>query len=130
MKTNRIYSCVVGISILMMSLKASAHIEHISVRPLATNIIIPQSRVHAVTIDHRRDIEITAVDVKIDILESTATTTIEIKLINNTNNRQEAELIVPVPDKAVVKGFAYDGPSGQITAEVLLKDQARKITRL
>ena len=35
--------------------------------------------------------------------------------------------MVPVPDGAVIRGFAYDGPQGQITAEVLPKDEARRI---
>ncbi|MHC4558571.1 MAG: VIT domain-containing protein, partial [Planctomycetota bacterium] len=41
--------------------------------------------------------------------------------------RQEAELIVPVPDGAVVRGFAYDGPGDMITAQVLPKDEAKRI---
>jgi len=101
--------------------------EHISVRPLASNIIVPQSRSIAFAPQRRGAIEITAVKVLIDILESTATTTIEIRLQNTSNRRQEAELIVPVPDGAVIRGFAYDGPGGMITAKVLEKEEARRI---
>jgi Ca-activated chloride channel family protein len=104
-----------------------AQMQHISIRPLAPNVIVPQSRGRAFDAERRGAIEITEIGAQIDILESTATTTIEIRLQNTTSRRQEAELIVPVPDGAVVRGFAYDGPKGEITAEVLPKDEAKKI---
>ena len=107
-----------------------AQMNHITIRPPASNVIVPQSRARAFTHDRRGTVEITEVSVLIDILESTATTTIEIRLHNKSNRRQEAELIVPVPDGAVVRGFAYDGPHGQITAQVLPKDEAKRIYRL
>jgi Ca-activated chloride channel family protein len=72
-------------------------------------------------------VEITRVSVLVDIVETMATTTVEIDLVNETNRRQEAELIVPVPDGAVVRGFAYDGPHGPISAEVLPREEARRI---
>ncbi|MHC4582423.1 MAG: VIT domain-containing protein, partial [Planctomycetota bacterium] len=97
------------------------------VRPLAPNIIVPQSRARAFAPERPGAVEITGISVLIDVLESTATTSIEIRLQNTSNRRQEAELIVPVPDEAVVLGFAYDGPDGEITAKVLPKDEARRI---
>jgi len=112
---------------VLLTGSAFGRMQHISIRPLAPNVIMPQSRVVAFAPDRRRAIEITDVSVLIDIIESTATTTIEIRLQNTSNRRQEAELIVPVPDGAVVRGFAYDGPGGMITAEVLAKEEARRI---
>ncbi|MHC4113070.1 MAG: VIT domain-containing protein [Planctomycetota bacterium] len=106
-----------------------AQIQHITIRPPASNVIVPQCRARAFTPDRRGTVEITEISVLIDILESTATTTIEIRLQNRSNRRQEAELIIPVPDGAVVRGFAYDGPHGKITAEVLPKDEAKRIYR-
>lgn len=103
--------------------------RHITVRPLAPNIIVPQSRSRAFAPERAGAVEIMDINVRVDVLESTATTSIEIKLQNTTNRRQEAELIVPVPDGAVVRGFAYDGPGGQITAKVLPKEEARRIYR-
>lgn len=105
----------------------AAQMHHVTVRPLASNVIVPQSRARAFAPAQRGAIEIIEVHALIDILQSTATTTIEIHLHNSSSRRQEAELIVPVPDGAVVRGFAYDGPHGEITAEVLPKGQARKI---
>jgi Ca-activated chloride channel family protein len=108
---------------------AKAQIQHIRIRPPASNVIVPQSRARAFTPDRRGTVEITEINALIDILESTATTTIEIRLQNRSSRRQEAELIVPVPDGAVIRGFAYDGPHGRITAEVLPKDEAKRIYR-
>jgi Ca-activated chloride channel family protein len=112
---------------VVFSGSAWAQMDHIRVRPLAANIIVPQSRERAFRPDRQNYIQVTKISVLIDILESTAVTTIEIQLQNTSGSRQEAELIVPVPAGAVVRGFAYDGPSGEITAEVLAKDEAKRI---
>jgi len=106
---------------------ASAQMRHIGMESSFSNVLIPQSRALAFAPEHQGAVEITKVDVHIDIVEVTATTTIEIHLANRTAQRQEAELIVPVPDGAVIRGFAYDGPSGQITAQVLPREQAKRI---
>jgi len=126
----RLKKKLIGYLILVVAFfvrPALSQINHITVQPLASNIIVPQSGSRAFAPERQGAIEITEVTVLIDILESTATTTIEIRLHNTTNRRQEAELILPVPDGSIVRGFAYDGPSGQITAKVLPKDQARRI---
>jgi Ca-activated chloride channel homolog len=106
---------------------AQAQLSHISVSPMAENVLMPQSRRIAFAPNRAGQVEITDVDVFVDILEGTATTTLEVRLHNTSNRRQEAELIFPVPDGAVVRGFAYDGPSGMLTAQVLPKDQAKQI---
>jgi Ca-activated chloride channel family protein len=113
--------------IMVFASVACGQLRHIGVREITDNVIIPQSRRIAFAPHQRNIIEITKVSVLVDILHSAATTTVEIELRNNTHQRQEAELIFPVPDGAVAKGFAYDGPGGEITAEVLAKDQARQI---
>jgi len=105
----------------------SAQVRHIGIESSFSNVLIPQSRAWAFAPRHERAVEITKVDVLIDIVEVTATTTIEIHLANRTPQRQEAELILPVPDGAVVRGFAYDGPSGRITAQVLPREEAKRI---
>ena len=67
-----------------------AQMRHITVRPLAPNIIVPQSRARAFAPERRGAVEITGINVLIDVLESTATTSIEIRLQNTSNRRQEA----------------------------------------
>jgi len=118
---------LVLVLIAVFCVKVQGQMRHISVRPLAPNIILPQSRSRAFAPERRGAVDITEINVLVDILESTATTTIEIHLHNSSNRRQEAELIVPVPDGAIVRGFAYDGPGGEITAKVLPKEEARQI---
>jgi Ca-activated chloride channel family protein len=117
-------------TILVLTVLASTafgQLHHIGVRDTTDNVIIPQSRRTAFAPRHQNAIEVTKVNMLVDILHSTAITTVEIELHNNTYQRQEAELIFPVPNGAVAKGFAYDGPGGEITAEVLAKEQARRI---
>ena len=93
----------------------------------AVHVVIPQSRMYAYTTDQQGAVKIVRVEAAIDIVETVATTTLEIHLKNTTNGRQEAELLLPVADDAVVSSFAYDGPSGEITAEVLPKEEAERI---
>lgn len=122
----RFIECFI-VSVSIFAIQASAQISHIEIPPFSSNVMIPQSRARAFTPDRGGSVEITDISALIDILENTATTTVEIRLHNTSNRRQEAELIFPVPDGAVVRGFAYDGPDGMITAKVLPKDEARRI---
>jgi Ca-activated chloride channel family protein len=94
---------------------------------LAANIVIPHSRTYAYTTEQQGAVRITRVDATIHILEATASTTLEISLQNTTSSRQEAKLIIPIAEEAVVSGFAYSGTSGQFTAEVLPKAEAERI---
>ncbi|MBN1975648.1 MAG: VWA domain-containing protein [Sedimentisphaerales bacterium] len=121
----KIIECIITASIFAVC--AEAQISHIEVSPFSSNIMIPQSRARAFAPDRGGSVEITDVSALVDILENTATTTIEIRLHNTSNRRQEAELIFPVPDGAVVRGFAYDGPGRMITARVLPKEEAKRI---
>jgi len=127
---NTLHKKLIGSVALTMAFLAGqshAQLHHVSVRPLASNVIVPQSRARAFAPERPGQIEITRIAALVDILESTAVTTIEIQLQNTGGRREEAELIVPVPDGAVVRGFAYDGPGGEITAQVLPKDEAKRI---
>ena len=116
-------------TLLLLALPCSClgQIEHVTIHPPLTNLLVPQSRPWAFTPDRRNSVQVTEVHARIDIVEMTATTTIDLHLENQSPRRQEAELIFPVPDGAVVRGFAYDGPGGQVTAQVLPKDEARRI---
>jgi Ca-activated chloride channel family protein len=119
--------CVLAIGSVWMA-QALAQPSHIEIMPVVPpNILIPSIRPHGFRVDHEKAVKITDVDVRIDILEMTATTTVEFSLENQTARRQEAQVMIPVPDGAVVRGFAYDGPHGEITAKVLSKEEARRI---
>jgi Ca-activated chloride channel family protein len=129
-KMNRvktITAAAVLVCVLVWPDHSPAQVRHVEIEPWASNVLIPQSRPWGFAPHHTRAVEVTKVEVQIDIVETTATTTIEMHLVNQTPRRQEAELAFPVPDGAVVRSFAYDGPNGQITAQVLPKDEARRI---
>ncbi len=62
----------------------------------------------------------------VQILGSAATTTVTLELHNPASRPEEAALLLPVPEGAVVSGFAFDG-SGEHAARVLPRDEARRL---
>ena len=94
-------------------------------RPLAHNVIIPQRRV--VAPDRHPVVRITAVDARVEVIEQVAITTMDIALQNPTDARLEAEVVLPVPDGAVVRGFTFAGAATEPSAELLPGDEARRI---
>ncbi|MFV1964731.1 MAG: VIT domain-containing protein, partial [Pirellulaceae bacterium] len=102
--------------------------QHFSGRPLAANVIIPQRRVFATRRPNETStVRIERVDAAVTIVEQVATTTLDIALRNPTNRRLEAEMILPVPDVAAVRGFDFQGNGAEPSAELLPKDEARRI---
>ncbi len=95
------------------------------VRALSSNLVVPQSR--SFSVDRNLRVQIAEVKAHVEILEQVATTTLDISLRNPTARRLEAELLVPVPDGAVVKGFTFRGSAQEPTAEILPKDKANEI---
>jgi len=93
-------------------------------RPLASNVIVPQTR--AFGVGRRASVEITEVKVGVVILEQAATTTMDVSLRNPTGRGTEAELIVPVPQGAVVRGFTFQGAGSEPTAQLIVKEEARR----
>jgi len=139
-----------------MSGPAPSSASAMSAAPWSSNVVVPQVRVYvtaevvspagAATTVHVPSamssvrpppsagaarlltpaMEITGVDVGVTILEQVATTTMDISLRNLTDRRQEAELLVPVPDKSVVRSFTFQGAAAEPTAELLPKAAAEK----
>jgi Ca-activated chloride channel family protein len=91
------------------------------------HVVVPQSRMFAYTTEQQGAVRVTRVEAAIRIVEAAAKTTLVVSLQNTTTRRQEAKLIIPIADDAVVSGFAYDGPAGPVTAQVLPKAQAERI---
>jgi len=109
-----------------LAASASAQVALDAYLGSARNVIIPQSR--AFPMDGRTScIEIAGVDVKASIVQQTARTTVQIDLFNTSSRREEAVLLLPVPDGAVVSAFAFDGASREPTARVLPVDEARRL---
>jgi Ca-activated chloride channel family protein len=94
-------------------------------RPLAANVIMPQTNVFAIT--SVAGVQITRVNVGIGILEQAATVTMEILLRNYSISRLEAELIIPVPMGVVIKGFTFEGAGAEPTVQLLPKAEAHRI---
>ena len=72
-------------------------------------------------------VQVRAATAHVRILDRAATTTLEIELHNPAATPQEAVLLLPVPDGAAVSGFAFEGPAPEATAEVLPRDEARRL---
>ncbi len=93
----------------------------------ALNIVVPQGR----TIRTRTGVEavgIQSVHADITIEDQVATTTLEIVLSNASGAGLETEMVLPVPEGAIVKGFVLDGiKSNEGQARILPKEEARRI---
>ncbi len=95
-------------------------------RAVAANVIVPQSR--SFSADRKQNVQITGVKAGVVIVEQAATTTLDIELKNNTGSRQEAELLVPVPEAAAIRGFDFQGAGKEPSAELLPKDKPSRRT--
>ena len=82
--------------------------DDLSYRSLAVNLIIPQRRVFApLRPSSAETVTIQRVDAQVSIVEQVATTILDISLRNPTGRRLEAEVILPVPSGAAVRGFDF-----------------------
>jgi Ca-activated chloride channel family protein len=69
---------------------------------------------------------VTGVSASVSVHDQVATTVLTVDLRNPASTRQEAELLVPVPDDAVVKGFDFEGAGKEPSAVLLPKDEAKR----
>ncbi|MCR4315587.1 MAG: VIT domain-containing protein [Planctomycetes bacterium] len=95
-----------------------------SQRGWAANVVVPQSR--AFRFDSRAGVEITKVQAGVVIVEQVATTTMDIYLQNPSRTQQEAELLVPVPSGATVRGFDFEGVGAEPSARLLPAREASR----
>ena len=97
-------------------------------RGWASNVLVPQSRETAFSPRGPGGaIKVTAVEVSVKIVDQVAATTLTVRLQNTSRARQEAELVMPLPAGAVVRSFTYEGAGEEGQAEVLTKEEARRI---
>ncbi|MFP4029429.1 MAG: VIT domain-containing protein [Candidatus Brocadiia bacterium] len=105
MQTERSYITVLCLLAIGLLASAASGATRHSLPVSARNVIVPQAGGFA--LDRRgRTVDVTAVRVGAVITETTARTTMDIRLWNPTGSRQEAQLVVPIPRGAVVRGFA------------------------
>jgi Ca-activated chloride channel family protein len=98
---------------------------HTHAHILSSHLVIPQAR--AMTASMAATVTITEVQAAVDIVEQVATTTLDISLTNTTGQRLEAQMVVPVPDKAALRGFTFQGSASEPTAQLLAKEEARRL---
>ena len=94
----------------------------------AANLIVPQARSYSFS-SAQQQVQITGVAAEVRILEQVATTTMDVGLANPTQRIQEAEMLIPVPDGAVVRSFTFEGSAKESTAKLLPKAEAQSIYR-
>ena len=97
--------------------------------PRASNLIIPQSRAFAMdsasALPNTARPLISKVTAGVVIIDLVATTTLDVAIANPSNRPQEAEMLVPVPDEASLRGFTFEGAAAEPTAELLPKEKAK-----
>ncbi len=97
-------------------------------REIAPFVIVPQQRTYSTQVIPT-GLRLTDVSATIEIVEQVATTTLEIVIHNPSSRQLEAELIVPVPDRAAIRRFSIDGSVGDTTATLLPSAEARGLYR-
>lgn len=131
-------SLLVIVVTVYCALAPSSHTQEIS-KPLtstpaidfhttASNLIIPQSRAYPLR-SQTQQLQITEVAADVRILQQVATTTMDVGLTNPSDQQQEAEMVIPVPDGAVVRAFTFVGSATEATAKLLPKMEAQALYR-
>lgn len=95
-----------------------------------SNLIMPQSRVVRFappTPQPSPAVMIAEVRAWVEITGNMATTTLDVELENPANSIQEAELLLPVPAGAVIRGLDFQGGGKEPTARILPHDEARRL---
>jgi Ca-activated chloride channel family protein len=115
-------AAVAAAAVLIVAGQSAGQVASGHATALPAHIIVPQSR--SFSADRSARIEIAGVKVGVVIVEQAATTTMDIALRNPTSRRVEAELLVPVPAGAAVRGFTFSGSAKEPTAELLPKEAA------
>lgn len=90
----------------------------------ASNLVVPQRGTMLLEAGRQR-LALSEVHANVEIAQDFAVVTLDIGLTNSSSRIEEAVLLVPVPDDAVVRGFDFIGASAEPTAQVLPRDTAR-----
>ena len=104
-------TALVVITLLALAGKTTAHPHH---------LIVP----HIAPGTTQTPITVTQVTAHVSLDDNLAATTLLIDLQNNTHQPQEAELILPAPNNAVIRGFDFQGTATEPTAKLLPREQA------
>lgn len=72
-------------------------------------------------------VQIVRAEARVQILDRAASTELLFELHNPSARQQEAVLLLPVPDGAAISQFAFDGAASEPTAQVLPREEARRL---
>jgi len=111
--------CVIH-TLLGLERTAEAQIE------TASHVIMPQSRGFSLR-PGQPAVQVERVVAAIRIVEKTARTQLDVFLQNPGSVPAEAVLLLPIPGDAVVSEFLFEGGAAEATAELLRKEEARRI---
>lgn len=92
-------------------------------RAWCANVIVPQT--YRSSAAHSSKIRVTEVAAGVSIVEQAATTVLDVSLRNHTSTQQTAELLIPVPNGAVIRSMTFQGNAKQQKVEILRKEQAK-----
>lgn len=92
-------------------------------RTWCSNVLVPQGRSLHVDRSTPR-VTVAAVDAEITIDGQLATTTLTLTARNGAATAGEAEILIPVPEDAVITAFDFEGVASEPEAKVLAKDEA------
>lgn len=108
-----------GVLLAVPAARAQHAAEPSAARSSASHVIMPQTRSFAVHNRHGRHaaVVIEKIDALVRIRETTASTTLDIHLVNQSNARQESILLLPIPGDAAVSDFMFEGPAAEPKAE-------------
>src|SRR5262245_32830006 len=116
---------VIPVGLTLSFVTATTAAQHYVARPWAANVVVPQTSCYAM--GRQPAVRIEQVRAGVVIRGQVATTTVEIQVRNPSAGRLDAELLMPVPDGAMVRGFSFAGSSREPMAQLLPRDEARQI---
>jgi Ca-activated chloride channel family protein len=93
-------------------------------REWSSNVIVPQSGAFHVDASAAA-VQVQRVRANIEIVDGLATTTLDVVVANTSGRDAQAELLLPVPDGAVVCGFDFEGSGPKPSATLLPRSEAR-----
>ena len=114
----------VGIGLLVPASAGAQQVE--GPESSQAQLVIPQARGWSWN-RSAKAVEITQVDASVSVNEQVATTVMTVHLKNPTSRQLEARVMIPVPNEVVVRGFDFQGAASEPTAQLLARDEARRI---
>ncbi len=119
-------SLLLGLGVLLSPAPPAQEIQA-TPEVVAAHVVVPQ--VGALNRHGQPAVSLEAVDAKVEIVEATASTRLELLLRNRGTRRAQVQVLVPVPDGAVVDSFSFEGPALEARLQVLPRDEASRLYR-